>query len=151
MTIEICHGDMFESGAEALVNPVNCVGVMGGGLALEFKNRFPDAYEAYKIACDLGMMEPGAMFPFRRVNEPKYIIHFPTKLHYKNDSELDYIIDGMDALVATIRSLDIKSIAIPALGCGLGNLDWENEVEPVIQDFLSDLDSDVHVYLYPPK
>lgn len=146
--IEICHGDMFESGAEALVNPVNCVGVMGGGLAKVFKDRYPDAYEAYRMACDLGMLEIGSMFHFQRT-DGLHLIHFPTKLHYSNDSELDYIIDGMPSLVTTIRGMGIKSIAIPALGCGLGNLQWF-EVEPVIRDYLEELE-DVHVYLYPPK
>ena len=145
--IEICHGDMFESGAEALVNPVNCVGVMGGGLAKVFKNRYPDAYEAYKMACDMELVEPGAMFHFQRT-DGLHLIHFPTKLHWQNDSELDYIVEGMESLVTTIRQLGIQSIAIPALGCGLGNLEW-SEVEPVIRDYLED--EDVHVYLYPPK
>ena len=131
-TYEIKHGDIFESDAEALVNTVNCKGVMGRGLALQFKRRFPENFAAYRAECDAGRMAPGRVHVFETGRmSPRYIINFPTKDHWRNASSLAYIADGLDSLESEVRHLGIRSIAIPALGCDLGGLDWE-DVRPRI-------------------
>ena len=124
--IEYVFGNIFDSDAEALVNPVNCVGVMGAGLALQFKQRFPGNYRYYKRECKEGRIALGQVLvvPISMTN-PKYIINLPTKKHWKDKSHLWVIGNGLAALRREINELDIKSVAIPALGCGLGGLGWE--------------------------
>ena len=121
------QGDIFEQSVEAIVNPVNCVGVMGKGLALEFKNRFPDCYREYAQACRAGNVQPGRMFVFQTllVRWPRYIINFPTKRHWRDQSRLQDIQDGLQALANEMQNRRITSVAIPALGAGLGGLEWE--------------------------
>ena len=124
--IEYRTGDILQADAEALVNTVNCVGVMGRGIALQFKNAFPANFKAYAAACRRGEVEPGRMFVFdtgSAVN-PKYIINFPTKRHWKGMSRMEDIERGLDDLVQLIRRRGIRSIAIPPLGSGLGGLEW---------------------------
>ncbi|MGO9485139.1 MAG: macro domain-containing protein [Rhodomicrobium sp.] len=120
-------GDILASEAEALVNPVNCVGIMGRGLALQFKNAFPQNFEAYRAACKRGEVEPGKMFVFETgsVANPKCIVNFPTKRHWRGKSRTEDIETGLDALVREIHSRGIKSIAVPPLGAGLGGLPWQ--------------------------
>jgi O-acetyl-ADP-ribose deacetylase (regulator of RNase III) len=154
MTIRTKIGDMFAEPVEALVNTVNCVGVMGKGVALEFKNRWPANFRAYKSLCDAKDLKPGEMFVFDTkelfISEgPRYLINFPTKSHWRSKSKMEYIEDGLDALVEAIREHGITSIAIPPLGCGNGGLDWA-DVRPVIETKLSVLD-DVDVVLFAPK
>jgi O-acetyl-ADP-ribose deacetylase (regulator of RNase III)/uncharacterized protein YwgA len=153
MTITFKSGDLFLDKAEALVNTVNCVGVMGKGVALEFKRRWPENYKVYKKACDAKLLRPGSMLIFELTNlfgksEPKFIVNFPTKDHWRAKSKLEYISEGLDALVGDIKKYKIKSIAIPPLGCGNGGLDWDL-VRPMIMDKLSLLD-DVSVSIYAP-
>jgi O-acetyl-ADP-ribose deacetylase (regulator of RNase III)/uncharacterized protein YwgA len=141
---------MFHEPAEAIVNTVNCVGVMGKGVALEFKNRWPENFRAYKSLCDAGSLRPGRMFVFRtpqlfESNEPRYLINFPTKDHWRGKSQLQYIADGLDDLIAQVRANHIRSIAMPPLGCGNGGLDWA-DVKPIIERKLSDLDADITVF-----
>lgn len=127
-------GDISRSNAEAIVNTVNCVGIMGRGVALQIKKVFPENFKAYEIACGRGEVQPGKMFVFETgtfVN-PKYIINFPTKRHWRNKSRMEDIESGLDTLVSTIRFHKIRSIAIPALGSGNGGLSW-NEVRPRIE------------------
>lgn len=133
-------GDIFKAEAEALVNTVNCVGVMGRGVALQFKNRFPANFRVYKTACDRGDVQPGRMLVYElgALNSPRYIINFPTKRHWKGKSRIEDIESGLVALRAEIESRGIKSIALPPLGCGLGGLDWA-EVWPLIQSALGNL------------
>ena len=135
-------GDILAEDVEALVNTVNCVGVMGRGLALQFKRAFPKNFDAYARACQQDAVRPGSMFVFETGLEasPKLIINFPTKDHWRSTSRLEHIETGLAALVDTIRERDIRSIAIPALGSGLGGLDW-NEVHPLIQRALGTLDA----------
>ena len=123
----------MKADAEALVNTVNCVGVMGRGVALQFKNKFPANFKAYKVACDRGEVQPGRMLVYDLgvLNSPRYIINFPTKRHWKGKSRIEDIVTGLAALKAEIESRGIKSIALPPLGCGLGGLDWA-EVRPLI-------------------
>ncbi len=127
-------GDILKANAEALVNTVNCVGVMGRGVALQFKNKFPANFRAYKAACDRGEVQPGRMlvYDIGTLSNPRYIINFPTKRHWKGKSRIEDIESGLIALKTEITSRGITSIALPPLGCGLGGLDW-NEVRPLIE------------------
>ena len=142
-------GSLFEEHAEAFVNPVNCVGVMGKGLALHFKRAFPANCRAYEAHCRSGQMKPGEVFMFETENlaSPRWIINFPTKRHWRDPSRIEDIESGLKSMVQEIKTHDIKSIAVPALGCGLGGLDWR-KVEPIITDALSAVD-DLRVSLFP--
>jgi len=147
--IFLAKGDLLKARTEALVNTVNCVGVMGKGIALQFKKNYSQYYEAYALACRNGEVRPGIMFvqPVGELFTPKYIINFPTKRHWKDQSRIEDIENGLVDLVATIKKLDIESIAIPPLGCGLGGLDWD-EVRPRIFHHLEPLQS--RVLLFEP-
>ena len=143
-------GDIFKTKVDALVNPVNCLGVCGAGLAAAFKDKFPDNYENYKLYCELDKIKPGKMhvFPLTPERGWKYIINFPTKQDWKFKSKLEDISLGLDDLILNIKKLNIKSIAIPALGCGLGGLDWK-EVREEIDTKLKELD-DVRILIFEP-
>lgn len=148
--IELKHDDIVTADAEALVNTVNCVGVMGRGIALQFRKAFPENFTAYKEACDRGELRPGQLFVYvqDQLTNPRYIVNFATKDHWKGKSRLDYIDSGLKALVQEVRQRGIRSIAIPPLGCGLGGLRW-SDVRPRIEHAFSVL-PDVHVLLYEP-
>src|SRR5690242_6830780 len=124
--IEFKKGDLLSEDVEALVNSVNCVGIMGRGIALQFKNAFPDNFRAYAAACRRGEVQPGRMFVFEtgRLLNPRYIINFPTKRDWRGKSRLEDIETGLAALAEEIRARGIRSIAVPPLGSGLGGLDW---------------------------
>ena len=132
--IEYKTGDILAADTEALVNTVNCVGVMGRGIALQFKNAFPENFVAYERACRLGEVQPGRMFVFdtHGLTNPRFIINFPTKRHWRGKSRLEDIDSGLEALVEEIRARGIRSIAIPPLGSGLGGLNWL-DVRPRIE------------------
>lgn len=154
MTITYKHGNMFETDAEAIVNTVNCVGVMGKGVALEFKNRWPDNFKAYKKLCDDKQLRPGHMFVFDAGDmlsevKPRFLINFPTKDHWRAKSEMSYIEDGLEDFVAQLKQFKIKSVALPPLGCGNGGLPWR-DVKAVIEQKLSDID-DVEFIVYAPR
>ena len=148
--IEYTTGDILHEDAEALVNTVNCVGVMGRGIALQFKNAYPENFKAYTVACKKDEMQPGRMFVFETGNltNPRYIINFPTKRHWRGQSRFSDIESGLKALAEVIRGRHIRSIAIPPLGSGLGGLDWA-EVKRRIEAALGDL-ADVRVIVYEP-
>lgn len=148
--IECVAGDILRAEVEALVNTVNCVGVMGRGVALRFKKAFPDNFSAYAAACAHGEVRPGQMFVFetRSLTNPRFIINFPTKTHWRNPSQLADIQAGLAALASEIRARGIRSVAVPALGCGLGGLDWA-DVQPRIVAALGAL-AEVRVLLFPP-
>lgn len=131
--IEPGRGDLLQAGADALVNAVNTEGVMGKGLALQFKRAFPDAFRAYAAACRRGELRTGKVHVFRRAAPPFFIVHFPTKQSWREPSRIEWIRDGLTDLVAQVRTLGIRSIAVPPLGCGLGGLAW-TDVEPLILD-----------------
>ena len=116
--IKLTQGNMLEADVEALVNTVNCVGIMGKGIALQFKQAFRDNFQAYASACKKGEVKPGRMFifPTNKMFNPKYIINFPTKRHWKEKSKLEYLEQGMNAMVVEFRRLRIKTLAIPTLG-----------------------------------
>jgi O-acetyl-ADP-ribose deacetylase (regulator of RNase III) len=145
--IEVTHGNIFTAKVDALVNPVNCVGVMGAGLALAFKSRFPTAFLAYVKACQRGELTPGRIFTF--AVDGKIIFHFPTKQHYRDNSRLGDIDAGLVALAWEIKTCNVRSVAVPALGCGLGGLDWA-VVRPRIEAALSPF-TDVRVLVFEPE
>lgn len=149
--IELKEGDILHADAEALVNTVNCVGIMGRGIALQFRKAFPENYKAYKVVCDRKQLHPGMMLvhDLNRLTNPRYIINFPTKRHWKDKSRIEDIKAGLNALVEEVRKRNIRSLAVPPLGCGLGGLEWK-EVRPMIEEAFRDL-PDVHVLLYEPK
>ena len=124
--IEYKTGNLLHEDAEALVNSVNCVGVMGRGIALQFKRAWPDNFRAYAAACRRGEVRPGRMFvfPTNQLDNPKYIINFPTKRHWRSKSRLEDIRAGLEALAQEIRQRKIRSVAVPPLGSGLGGLPW---------------------------
>jgi O-acetyl-ADP-ribose deacetylase (regulator of RNase III) len=143
----IQNGNLFDSQCEAWVNAVNTVGVAGKGIALQFKQRFPSYYNTYQYLCRNGHMEPGrvAITPSKSKDGPRYIVSFPTKKHWKNPSQLEWIIDGLDDLRFIISEHKIRSIAIPPLGCGNGRLNYD-DVKPIIIEKLGDLDCYIEVY-----
>ncbi len=143
-------GSIFDEKADALVNPVNCVGAMGAGLALQFKKRFAENFDAYAAACEQGRVKTGEMFVFETGSLfPKFIINFPTENHYRDKSRIEYIESGLSALTREIETRAIKSIAIPALGCGLGGLDWK-EVKPLIINAFENING-VEVVVFEPR
>jgi len=149
--ITIVTGNLLETNTEALVNPVNTVGIMGKGIALQFKEAFPHNYEEYRIACKNKMFNIGDILAIKDFNDSlgnKLIINFPTKKHWKQPSEYSYIESGLKSLAEYIKNTHIKSIAIPPLGCGNGGLDWKL-VKPMIETYLSPLAADI--YLYEPN
>ena len=170
MTIEHRSGDLFSTDVEALVNTVNCNGVMGRGIALEFKKRYPKNFQAYREACIRDEVQPGKMFVFELPStyhqpalssmateleteqppEPRYIINFPTKRHWRGKSRMEDIDSGLEALRQEIVDRNIKSIAIPALGCGLGGLKWD-DVRPRIAEMLAKIgDGDIDAVILEP-
>lgn len=132
--IELKTGNILAEDSEALVNTVNCVGVMGRGVALQFKSAFPENYEAYARACQRGEVEPGRMFVFDtgQLTNPRHIINFPTKRHWRGKSRIEDIETGLDALIGELRRLAVRSVALPPLGAGLGGLRWD-DVRPRIE------------------
>ena len=149
--LEYCQGDLLAANVAALVNPVNCVGVMGKGLALQFRQTFPANYQAYVKACRAGEVRPGTMFVCveTRYEQPTTIINFPTKQHWKHQSKLSDITIGLNDLIAQLTRRSIDSIAVPALGCGYGGLAWA-AVEPLIVKTFEQLPA-VRVQVYPPQ
>lgn len=143
-------GDLLQADAEALVNTVNCVGVMGRGIALQFKNAYPENFRAYEVACQRGELQPGRMLVFEtgQLTNPRYIINFPTKRHWRGKSRMVDIDAGLMALVDEICARRIGSIAIPPLGSGLGGLEWR-DVRPRIEAALSAL-QDVRIIVFEP-
>ncbi|MCB1455501.1 MAG: macro domain-containing protein [Rhizobiaceae bacterium] len=149
--IEFKTGDILRADVEALVNTVNCVGIMGRGIALQFKNDFPENFKAYEAACEREEVQPGKMFVFetRTLTNPKFIINFPTKRHWRGKSRMEDIDSGLKALVEEIRTRSIRSIAIPPLGSGLGGLNWA-DVRPRIVRSLRGLNG-LQVIVFEPN
>lgn len=144
--IKFTKGNILKANVEALVNTVNTVGIMGKGIALAFKKAFPLNYKLYKEVCDNKEFTVGSMFTTNTGQlMPRYIINFPTKEHWKGRSKIEFIESGMKKLIETIKTNDIKSIAIPPLGCGNGGLKW-SDVKPIIINELQNIDIDIIIY-----
>jgi len=149
--IELARGNLLEADAEALVNTVNCEGYMGKGIALQFKQAYPENFHAYERACHTHEVQPGRMLTVAtgQMVNPKYIINFPTKRHWRGASRIEDIRAGLKALVQEVKRLGIQSIAVPPLGCGNGWLNWW-EVQPMIEQALQAV-PDVRVLLFEPR
>jgi O-acetyl-ADP-ribose deacetylase (regulator of RNase III) len=148
--IEFKRGDIINEDVEALVNPANCVGVMGKGLALQFKQAFPANFKEYAAACRRGEVEPGEVLLHQtgHLTNPRYIINLPTKRHWRDKSRIEDIETGLHSLRYEILSRGIQSVALPAIGCGLGGLPW-SEVRPLIEKTLGALNG-VRVVVFEP-
>ena len=150
--IELVRGNLLKADVEALVNTVNTVGVMGKGIALQFRKAFPENYNSYREACDADEVVPGRMFVFElagtMLQGPRYIINFPTKRHWRDRTRLDDIASGLNALVTEIDHRGIRSVALPPLGCGSGGLSWTT-VYPLIEEALISLEK-VRVLVFEP-
>lgn len=142
--ITYTKGNIFDSKAQTLANPVNCFGVMGKGLALEFKKWFPGLEKAYRSACEAGEVGIGRPWIYK-VTEARQVLCFPTKDHWKYPSRYEYVEKGLEAIIDHHVEWQIHSLALPPLGCGLGGLEW-NRVKPMIEETLGDLDMPVEVF-----
>ncbi len=145
--IRYTKGNLLDSPAQALVNTVNTVGVMGKGIALQFKEAFPENFRVYKKACDHKELHPGKLLIVKELTTQgdKYIVNFPTKTHWRGNSKYEYIESGLTALVEAHMTYQWESIAIPPLGCGNGGLDWD-KVKILMEKYLSDLAADITIY-----
>ena len=147
---ELMRGNLLEADVEAVVNTVNTEGIMGKGIALQFRKAYPENYEAYKRACESGEVQPGRMFIFdqRSLANPRYIINFPTKRTWRANSRMEDIESGLAALVKDVKRLGVRSVAVPPLGCGLGGLSWR-DVQPRMRLAFEKL-PDVRWMVYEP-
>lgn len=148
--IEIGQGSILDAQVEAIVNPVNCVGVMGAGLALAIRQQWPRVYEDFRHATTNGLIRIGYIHSSSTGQDrPRLVMHLPTKLHWRDPSRLEWVEAGMRELVEKAAEMNLRSVAIPALGCGLGGLRWA-AVEPVIQDALGRA-SGTKWLVFPPQ
>lgn len=149
MTVEYSDGDIFDCHAECLVNPVNTVGVMGKGLALQFKRRWPDNFEVYKDLCDHKLLKLGEVHMFMtEQDDPSWVCNFPTKGHWRDSSKIEDIDAGLENLIDMLKMFDVGIVAIPALGCGLGGLSFDvvsTSIERVFGE------SSIKAIVFPPK
>ena len=138
-------GSLFQSPAQVLVNTVNTVGVMGKGIAKEFKRIYPDMFRQYQALCEARRFSVGQLWLYKTPH--KWILNFPTKQHWRQPSRVEYIEVGLQKFVDTYSARGITSVAFPALGCGNGELNWDSQVRPVMERYLNKLPVDVFVYL----
>ena len=143
MSVKIVTGDIFKSSMQTLVNPVNCLGIMGRGVALKFKTKFPEMYDDYVIKCHTGELQIGKPYIYK--DKTPWIINFPTKNNWRDPSRLRFIKSGLDYLVDHYKEWEVESLATPALGCGLGGLDW-NSVKLIMEEDLNKLEIPVEIY-----
>jgi O-acetyl-ADP-ribose deacetylase (regulator of RNase III) len=151
--IEWGQGDMLRVRLDAIVNPVNCAGVMGAGLAKAIKATHPWCFTPYAKACRVGDLVPGRVIPASnpdRLGFPRWILNFPTKRHWRESSRLADVDAGLAALVELVATMGIKSVAVPPLGCGLGGLCWE-DVEPLLQARLGGAPGRFVVFVHPAR
>ena len=142
--IRYIEGDIFKSPAQVIVNTVNTVGVMGKGIALEFKKRYPDMFQAYRDICDRRKLKTGTLMLYYEPDH--WVLLFPTKENWRNPSRMEYIEAGLAKFCRTYAEKGITSVAFPKLGCGNGELNW-SDVQPVMEKYLKDLPIDVYIYL----
>lgn len=146
--VELTSGDLLDARVEALVNAVNTVGVMGAGLAAQFKVRYPEMFREYVTVCQQNRLRPGMVHVWLTgVDEPRYVINVPTKRHWRKPSRFADVAESVEALRVQVGLRRIRSVAVPALGCGLGGLEW-----PVVRELVEATfkDEPVRVYLYAP-
>lgn len=142
--ITVRTGDIFKSKAQTLTNTVNCVGIMGKGIALEFKNKYPDMFREYEKLCKAGEVKLGKPYIYKTLVEPM-ILNFPTKDHWRSTANLNSIIQGLEYLKMHYKEWGIKSLAMPPLGCGNGQLEWR-VVGPTIYRHVKDMDIDIELF-----
>ena len=140
-------GDMFQSPAQVLVNTVNTVGVMGKGIALDFKRMFPEMFVEYRKLCESGQFDVGTLWLYKTPN--KWILNFPTKKHWRQPSRVEYVEEGLKEFAATYLMMDIPSIASPPLECGNGQLDFQTQVQPLMEKYLRNLP--IEIFIYPNR
>lgn len=139
-------GDLFQSPARVLVNTVNTVGVMGKGIAKDFKTIYPEMFTQYQELCEKNLFNIGQLWLYKTPH--KWVLNFPTKKHWRQPSRLEYIEAGLKKFVESYADQGITSIAFPTLGCGNGELNWDREVRPLMEEYLNSLPIDIYVYLY---
>lgn len=149
MPVKFKTGDMFESEAQAICNAVNCVGVMGAGLAAAFARRYPDMNEDYKRACEAKTLVPGGIHVYS-LDLDQYIFNVATKDHWMQDSQYQWIVDGLKNIATQAEKLGITSVAVPALGCGLGGLDW-SRVKKIVEEVAAEHWQNLDVEVYEPQ
>lgn len=142
--ITYTHGNIFKSHANAIVNPVNTVGVMGKGLAKQFRERYPQMYNYYKLMCDIGAFNVGEILWYQ-IKDDENVAMLPTKKDWRDPSKLAYVEDGLAALADDCKLYNVTSLAIPKLGCGLGGLNWD-DVKPLIEKYFGNASIEVEVY-----
>lgn len=145
--LQLKKGDLLGSNAQTLVNTVNCVGVMGKGIALDFKRQYPEMYRDYAGRCGNGEVMPGVPYLYTAQSSP-WILNFPTKNHWRSGSKIEFVRTGLELLIDQYAGWGIESIAVPPLGCGNGGLDWR-EVGPLIYEYLSAMNIPVELYVPP--
>lgn len=154
MSIKVMNKDLdiFDTNSAVIVNTVNCVGVMGKGIALQFKNLYPEMFSEYKQLCQEKKVQVGEVWAWGAHSNDKgftHIINFPTKKHWRDPSEYNWIHDGLIHLIYTLGKLNVKSVSIPALGCSNGQLDWK-VVKPMMLKMLRPLSKDMRIRIYAP-
>ncbi|AHJ13794.1 macro domain-containing protein [Sulfurospirillum multivorans] len=147
--IHYIQGNLFTSNAKVLVNTVNTVGVMGKGIAAEYKKIYPKMFEEYKRLCEDGTLDIGELHLYKTSN--KWILNFPTKKHWKSPSQLEYIEKGLKKLIVQANKLQLADIAMPKLGCGNGGLDWDTQVKPIVEKYLKKAPINVSIYDFDKK
>ena len=148
MSFSVIEGNIFKSNAQTLVNTVNCVGVMGAGIALEYRLRYPDMYIKYKSLCAQNLIKPGMLWLFK--SDTRWVLNFPTKQHWKRPSKIEYLHQGLEKFTNSYREKSIESIAFPLLGADKGGINHDQSLS-VMESYLSRIDIDVEVYLYSPE
>jgi len=139
-------GDLFQTPARVMVNTVNTVGVMGKGIAKDFKRIYPEMFRQYQALCEKKEFDIGKLWLYKTSH--KWVLNFPTKKHWRSPSKVEYIEAGLKKFVSSYEDKGITSIAFPMLGCGNGELDWDKQVRPLMEDYLNKLPIDIYIYLY---
>jgi O-acetyl-ADP-ribose deacetylase (regulator of RNase III) len=147
--ITFLDSDLFASPAQTLVNAVNTVGVMGKGVALAFKQRYPDMFKAYRARCLEGTLDVGMLHLYRTPD--RSILNFPTKKHWRQPSRIEYVEAGLAEFVRRYAEYGIESISFPQLGCGSGGLDWEEQVKPLMERYLQLVPLPIFIHIYQPS
>lgn len=146
--MKIIRGNIFTSHCHTLVNTINCTGVMGTGIALEFKLRYPDMFARYELLCEQGQIRIGSLWLYK--NESRWVLNFPTKQHWRYPSKLDYLKQGLNKFMQSYKEKGIQSIAFPVLGASKGGLS-EDRVLNLMESYLKECAIPVEIYHYDPK